>query len=42
MAALLIRQFGLGGAMLGFGIILTTGALVTIFVLWGYKEKNVA
>ena len=41
MAALLIRQFGLGGAMLGFGIILTVGAFVTVFVLWEYKEKNV-
>jgi MFS family permease len=39
LAAFLIRQYGLKGAMLAFGIILAIGCLVTVLALWTYQEK---
>lgn len=39
LAAVLIKQIGLGGAMLAFGLILAIGCLVTMLTLWSYKEN---
>jgi MFS family permease len=40
LAAFLIRQYGLRGAMLAFGVILAVGCLVTMAALWTYQEKT--
>ena len=39
LAAVFIKQIGLGGAMLAFGLILAIGCLVTMLTLWSYKEN---
>jgi MFS family permease len=40
MAAVLIKQFGLRGALLGVGLIVGVGAVVAAVALWTYKDKD--
>lgn len=39
VAAFFISHSGLRGAMLGFGILLAVGCLVTLVTLWSYQEE---
>lgn len=40
MAAVLIKQFSLSGAMLGVGIIVGVGSIVAALALWNYKDSS--
>jgi MFS family permease len=39
VAAFFISHYGLDGAMLGFGLLLGVGCLITLVTLWSYQEQ---